>query len=45
MSVQDDTPVDYPDVGAALAERIAEGMYERGVLICGTGVGDGHCRQ
>lgn len=35
----DDIPVDYPDVGLELAERIARGEYERGILICGTGAG------
>lgn len=34
-----DEPVDYPDVAIAVAEEIAMGTYERGVLICGTGIG------
>ena len=34
-----DVPVDYPDVAIGLAERIARGDYERGILICGTGIG------
>jgi len=32
-------PVDYPDLGRALAERIAAGAFERGILVCGTGAG------
>ncbi len=32
-------PVDYPDFAHNLATRIAAGEAERGVLICGTGVG------
>ncbi len=32
-------PVDYPDVGRELAERIAAGDYDRGILVCGTGAG------
>jgi ribose 5-phosphate isomerase B len=32
-------PVDYPDVAIELAEKIARGEYERGILICGTGIG------
>jgi ribose 5-phosphate isomerase B len=32
-------PVDYPDVGAALAEKVGQGLYERGILVCGTGAG------
>jgi ribose 5-phosphate isomerase B len=31
--------VDYPDVGRALAERIAGGEADRGILVCGTGIG------
>jgi ribose 5-phosphate isomerase B len=31
--------VDYPDVGAALAEEVARGKYGRGILVCGTGAG------
>jgi ribose 5-phosphate isomerase B len=37
--VNTDDPVDYPDVGAAVAELIARGEYDRGILICGTGAG------
>jgi ribose 5-phosphate isomerase B len=39
MGVNATTPVDYPDVGAALAEEVAAGKYDRGVLVCGTGAG------
>ena len=31
--------VDYPDVGYNLARRIANKEYDRGILICGTGLG------
>lgn len=31
--------VDYPDFAAAVAAAIAEGRAERGVLICGSGIG------
>jgi ribose 5-phosphate isomerase B len=31
--------VDYPDFGKALADAVASGRAERGVLVCGTGVG------
>jgi ribose 5-phosphate isomerase B len=31
--------VDYPDFGAALAEVVRTGEVERGILICGTGIG------
>jgi ribose 5-phosphate isomerase B len=32
-------PVDYPDVAEALARALMSGAAERGVLICGSGVG------
>jgi ribose 5-phosphate isomerase B len=31
--------VDYPDVAGAVAERVSRGEVERGILICGTGIG------
>jgi ribose 5-phosphate isomerase B len=31
--------VDYPDFGHALARRIVSGEFERGLVICGTGIG------
>jgi ribose 5-phosphate isomerase B len=31
--------VDYPDFGGAMAEAIAGGQVQRGVLVCGTGIG------
>lgn len=31
--------VDYPDVAIEVAHHIADGDYERGILICGTGIG------
>jgi ribose 5-phosphate isomerase B len=34
-----DAPVDYPDVALALAQDIASGKAERGILVCGTGIG------
>jgi RpiB/LacA/LacB family sugar-phosphate isomerase len=32
-------PVDYPDFARAIAEAVAAGRAERGVLLCGSGVG------
>lgn len=32
-------PVDYPDIAAVLAESIRRNEYERGILLCGTGIG------
>lgn len=31
--------VDYPDVAVCVCEKVMSGQAERGVLICGTGVG------
>jgi RpiB/LacA/LacB family sugar-phosphate isomerase len=32
-------PVDYPDIAEAIAKKIQAGEAERGILICGSGVG------
>ncbi len=32
-------PVDYPDFARAVAERVARGEADRGVLVCGSGIG------
>lgn len=34
-----DASCDYPDFAHALARGILDGTYDRGVLVCGTGVG------
>ncbi|ADL08781.1 ribose 5-phosphate isomerase B [Thermosediminibacter oceani] len=34
-----DEPVDYPDIALSLAEAVARGEYDRGIVICGTGIG------
>lgn len=31
--------VDYPDVAAAVGRAVADGTCERGILVCGTGIG------
>src|SRR5690625_3568852 len=31
--------VDYPDFAKPLAEKVAAGEYDKGILICGTGIG------
>jgi ribose 5-phosphate isomerase B len=35
----DDASVDYPDYGYKLAAAIASGVAERGVALCGSGIG------
>jgi ribose 5-phosphate isomerase B len=39
LGPQDGTSVDYPDYGYKLAEAIARGAAERGVALCGSGIG------
>lgn len=31
--------VDYPDIAAAVARMVSAGQVDRGILICGTGIG------
>lgn len=31
--------VDYPDIGNQVAKAVSEGTYQRGILLCGTGLG------
>ncbi len=35
----DETSVDYPDFGIQVAEKVSRGELERGILVCGTGIG------
>jgi ribose 5-phosphate isomerase B len=32
-------PVDYPDIAKGVAEAVARGDFDRGILICDTGIG------
>ena len=32
-------PVDYPDYAVRVAEAVASGQFDRGILMCGTGIG------
>src|SRR3972149_2593636 len=31
--------VDYPDIAADVAQRVSRGEVDRGILVCGTGLG------
>ena len=37
--VYDTNPVLYPDIAVTVAKAVADGKCERGILICGTGIG------
>ncbi len=39
LGPHDESSVDYPDFGYKLAETIASGAAERGVALCGSGIG------
>jgi ribose 5-phosphate isomerase B len=39
LGPHDESSVDYPDYGYKLAEAIASGAAERGVALCGSGIG------
>jgi len=39
MGTYGDDPVDYPDIAASVARTVSQGEVERGILICGTGLG------
>ena len=34
-----DEPVDYPDIAKEVGQAVAKGDFERGILICSTGIG------
>jgi ribose 5-phosphate isomerase B len=39
MGAFDSGPVDYPDIAAGVAQKVSNGEVDRGILICGTGLG------
>lgn len=39
IGTDSDVAADYPDIGYKVARSVAGGMYDRGILICGSGVG------
>ena len=36
-------PVDYPDVAKSLVLELQNGTFDRGILVCGTGIGMAVC--
>jgi ribose 5-phosphate isomerase B len=39
LGTHDRQEVDYPDIAAAVARKVGGGEVDRGILVCGTGVG------
>jgi ribose 5-phosphate isomerase B len=39
FGTHDNAPVLYPDIAFAVAQRVAQGEFDRAVLLCGTGIG------
>jgi ribose 5-phosphate isomerase B len=39
LGTESEDSVDYPDYARAVAELVASGEVDRGVLVCGTGIG------
>ncbi len=35
----DDNPVDFPDIARQVAAKVKSGEVDRGIMVCGTGVG------
>lgn len=35
----DDSPVDFPDIAREVAAKVTSGEVDRGIMVCGTGVG------
>jgi ribose 5-phosphate isomerase B len=39
VGTHSEAAMDYPDTAKTVAQKISSGEYERGILICGTGLG------
>lgn len=39
LGTHSEDPVDYPDYGAAVGRAVMSGSADRGVCVCGTGIG------
>jgi ribose 5-phosphate isomerase B len=39
MGPQSNESVDYPDIASLVANQVSSGSVDRGILICGTGIG------
>jgi len=43
VGTYDENSVDYPDIAKVLCEAVAGGECEKGILVCGTGIGMNMC--
>lgn len=41
FGVFDEAPFDYPDIALPVAMAVKDGEFDRGILVCGTGIGIG----
>jgi len=39
VGTHNEASMDYPDTGNAVARKVSSGEFERGILLCGTGLG------
>jgi len=39
FGVKSAEPVDYPDIAAIVTKEVQNGNFDRGILVCGTGIG------
>ncbi len=39
FGIYENVSIDYPDIAVKVARGVADGKYERGILVCGTGIG------
>jgi ribose 5-phosphate isomerase B len=39
LGAYDETPSDYPDFARKIGEAVVSGQVERGILVCGSGIG------
>ncbi|MBF0316811.1 MAG: ribose 5-phosphate isomerase B [Nitrospirae bacterium] len=39
VGTNDESSVDYPDFAAAVASKVSRGEVDRGILVCGSGIG------
>ena len=43
FGVESSEPIDYPDKAAEVTKEVQKGNFDRGILLCGTGIGMAIC--